>query len=613
MKSKKTTNLVKNRFGVYYYCVVFPESIRKIINKQQARRSLKTKDLFLAQVIAHDFRYISDWICHRIQYHNMKWIEAKEILDKTADELFKKYVDRVHQVGFSFKDKDSLHEIMSSAKTFLFNNYEMYHIDVKPVHTIDGQVVDYEPIYTSRDEYETQLNVKKEVTRLVDSILQKNDIQMSKKNSEYKDFCRQTLEMVYRLDKRKNVYKERILHGETDSLIPDQRECFTGSSKEPSIPLSELIKQFINYKIIVKKQWTEKTAKGNRENLGRISDMFEMVTGTADPNIGILTREHARQVNETIALFPANFKKKYPGQPLKKIIDDSRNGIIPETERIKTPTFNKYAFLISGMFQYALDQEFITDNYFKNLNRPKEKGQKRLPFTNEELTKFFNTDLFMIKNFKPKYAWRYWVPLIMLYTGARLEEICQLQLDDIYDVETILCFHIRERQDPKSGQVLTKVKTEQSNRLIPVHPVLIRLGITSYVYTLKAKSENQLFPALKNQNQKGEYKSYSSDVSKYFNENSMKYKKTSYIHKCGITDQTKVLYCFRHTVESVLLNHPDGINHDDIDKLLGHEIKSIGRKNYGKYNINTLQRIVSKIEYPDVKFPWGNDSTSLSK
>ncbi len=284
-----------------------------------------------------------------------------------------------------------------------------------------------------------------------------------------------------------------------------------------------------------------------------------MVTGTADPNIGILTREHARAVNETIALFPANLKKKYPGRPLKEIIKDSRNGIIPETERIKTPTFNKYAFLISGMFQYASDQEFISDNYFKNMNRPKEKGRKRLPFSNEELTKFFNTDLFMMKDFKPQYGWRYWVPLIMLYTGARLEEVCQLQLDDLYEVEDILCFDIRERRDQKTGHVLTKVKTKQSNRLVPVHPVLIKLGLEKYIDSLKTKSEKQLFPALKNKNRKGQYKSYSTDVSKFFNENSEKYKKVSYLKKCGITDESKVLYCFRHTVESTLMNHPDGL------------------------------------------------------
>lgn len=213
MKSNKPSNLVRNRYGVYYYCVVFPVNIRKIINKQQARRSLKTKDLFLAQLMAHDFRYVTKWIFHKIQYDKMNWIEAKEILDKTADELFKKYVDRVHQVGFSFKDKDSLHEILPAAKTFLFDNSQEHHIEGKPAHIINGEVVEWEPVYTSREEFETQLGIKKEVTQLVDSILQKNDIKIAKSSSEYKDFCRQTLQMVHRLDQRKHVYKEGMLHG----------------------------------------------------------------------------------------------------------------------------------------------------------------------------------------------------------------------------------------------------------------------------------------------------------------------------------------------------------------------------------------------------------------
>ncbi len=190
----------------------------------------------------------------------MKWIEAKEILDKAADELYQKYVDRVHDVGFSFKDKDSLHEVMPAAKSFLFNDSERYHIEGKPAHTIDGQVVDWEPVYTNRDEYETQLNTKQEVTQLVDGILQKNDIKMSKGSQEYKDFCRQALEMVYRLDERKHIYKDRVLHGKPVPFVANQRESATGAPKEPSIPLSDLIKKFINFKIVVKKQWTEKTA-----------------------------------------------------------------------------------------------------------------------------------------------------------------------------------------------------------------------------------------------------------------------------------------------------------------------------------------------------------------
>lgn len=62
---------------------------------------------------------------------------------------------------------------------------------------------------------------------------------------------------------------------------------------------------------------------------------------------------------------------------------------------------------------------------------------------------------------------RYWLILIPRYTGARMNEICQLKPDDI----TKEVIHIR-------GAVL---KTSNAKRSIPTHPKLIELGILDWV------------------------------------------------------------------------------------------------------------------------------------
>ena len=82
------SNLVKNRAGIFYFCIVFPLKVRKIIGKQQARRSLKTSDRLIALLMAREFRRVAEWIFHQIRYCGMKWIEVKKILDETADKLF---------------------------------------------------------------------------------------------------------------------------------------------------------------------------------------------------------------------------------------------------------------------------------------------------------------------------------------------------------------------------------------------------------------------------------------------------------------------------------------------------------------------------------------------
>lgn len=125
-----------------------------------------------------------------------------------------------------------------------------------------------------------------------------------------------------------------------------------------------------------------------------------------------------------------------------------------------------------------------------------------------------------------------------------------------------------------------------------------------YIEYLKNSSEERLFPTLKNEDSKGNYKKANPLASKFFNENDKKNDKKSYIAKCGIQDESKVLYCFRHTVETLLINHKQDLEHDKVDALMGHQSKSTGRLHYGSYDPSTLLRIVNVIEYPDAGLPW---------
>ena len=293
---------------------------------------------------------------------------------------------------------------------------------------------------------------------------------------------------------------------------------------------------------------------------------------------------------------------------LKQVIRKSEKGDIPEDELLKPNTINTFAGHINGLFKYALQEGYVNGNYFNNLRAKKETKQVRTAFTNEELSKFFNTDLFTKKEFPVKWSWRYWVPIIMLYTGARVEEICQLYLDDIYDEQGVLCFHVREKKDPVTDLKVTSVKNLQSNRFIPIHPKLKKIGLVRYVEHLKKSGEERLFPTLKNRDSKGNYKKSNPPASKWFNENDKKNHKKSYIAKCGIDDSSKVLYCFRHTVETFLINHKADLEHDKIDALMGHQSKSTGRVHYGSYDPATLLRIVKVIDYPEAELPWDTDN-----
>lgn len=84
----------------------------------------------------------------------------------------------------------------------------------------------------------------------------------------------------------------------------------------------------------------------------------------------------------------------------------------------------------------------------------------------------------------------YFCPIIAHYSGARREKICGLQIDDvIIDNGPHPYMHI-------SWTDVRRIKNEQSQRNIPFHPEIVRLGFLDYVGALKDLGHTLVFPDL---------------------------------------------------------------------------------------------------------------------
>lgn len=64
---------------------------------------------------------------------------------------------------------------------------------------------------------------------------------------------------------------------------------------------------------------------------------------------------------------------------------------------------------------------------------------------------------------------KYWVPLLGLYTGARINELAQLFLVDFQAQGDVQVISINDDGEGK------RLKTKASKRLVPIHPELVRL------------------------------------------------------------------------------------------------------------------------------------------
>jgi integrase len=144
----------------------------------------------------------------------------------------------------------------------------------------------------------------------------------------------------------------------------------------------------------------------------------------------------------------------------------------------------------------------------------KREHEARAPFTKDELVRLFNSTDYLEDKMTESY--QFWMPLMALFTGARLNELAQLHLEDIRQAEDgVWVFDINDEGEKH-------LKAKASRRIIPIHPFLLNeLIFLCWVEVLRSKGKNRLFPELR----KGR-DGYGRNVSRWFNE--------IYKQKCGI-------------------------------------------------------------------------------
>ena len=134
-------------------------------------------------------------------------------------------------------------------------------------------------------------------------------------------------------------------------------------------------------------------------------------------------------------------------------------------------TISKHAERVSALFNWAINQGYTNRNVFRGKLEPLRKTKTvEKHFTDQEMDLILGEKLTAdsIAVNKPE---RYWATLVSAYSGARLNEVCQLNGSDIQLTDGIWAINLNADCDDKS------IKTEAGNRIIPLHPKLLDLGL----------------------------------------------------------------------------------------------------------------------------------------
>lgn len=189
------------------------------------------------------------------------------------------------------------------------------------------------------------------------------------------------------------------------------------------------------------------------------------------------------------------FRKHKPEEPLRELIRGDG-----EIEGISEPTWTDNYKAPLGTFLRAAHRDF-GDSGFKMLTVEgiKYAGKR---FINEEqqrglsvaeVQNLVQSQTFHALSRDPHGGPLYWLTLIMLFSGARPREICQINPQvDFGEIQGHWYIDINDKSDAGKG-VKKTVKTGEARRL-PLHLMLVELGLPSYLEKMRESGADRLFP-----------------------------------------------------------------------------------------------------------------------
>jgi len=252
------------------------------------------------------------------------------------------------------------------------------------------------------------------------------------------------------------------------------------------------------------------------------------------------------------------------------------------------PTLKKRIGALQALLTYAFQQRWTTINVgagIRIVGYTKARRTRR-SFEDHELTKLFACPLFV-----NPLSWRstarisdatiFWLFLLAITTGARLEEVGQVALADVKRDGKKVYLDIDEYVVDDNAEAKS-IKTDDSIRLIPVHSKLIALGFIEYCNALAALGQTQLFPDLKG-----------NSVGKRTKEASQKINRI--IDRYVSVDRRLVFHSLRHAFK--FKGNDAGLTDRTLDQICGHAPVSTGGRYGSEPRIRTIHRDLHKIDF----------------
>ena len=425
---------------------------------------------------------------------------------------------------------------------------------------------------------------------LADEIIKRERFSVKKGSAEYRELChRLQRAQLEALQRAAEIDQGKFDGKPTDELIAPPSGGVEVAIAAPGEGIMELYDQ---YCLENPGGITADTLTSNR----KLVKLFAEFVGETS-SITSITKAAVRDWKRALFAWPTKAAeiREFKGLAFRDVLEANKEAVKPT---ITPKTINKYLSAVGGFCEWLTSNGHIESNPLEGLYLKLDKDVKTVfPYTTEQLKLIFNSPVFTgalsdEEDHRPGNVHindhRRWLPLIALFTGCRLGEIAQLYVDDVRQDRGQWIFHVTS-ETARNGDVQKRTKTKGSNRVIPVHPELVRLGFLKYHEAIKASGEMRLFPEIK-PDARGQM---SGRPSRWYGR---------YIASIGVKEDRSInFHSYRHGLVDALRR--GGYMDDQFKCLIGHT----GGTTTGRYGslpegeLKTRVSMIETVSYPGLE------------
>ncbi len=421
----------------------------------------------------------------------------------------------------------------------------------------------------------------------VDLALRDEGLELEFGSPEYKELAMGFL--------RANVEAMRISAARFrgDYTAKPEDPLFLGRHVEPeqsTMSVEEACKAFIA-DMVTTQHWQQDSEAGHKTTFKVFCEWL------GDYRLASVQRRKITEFIECLRLLPKNRGKstELRTMSLSQMTEAVRDG---KFKAISEGKVEDHMNRISALFDWArrrgeISQNPCIDVYLAPKKTERDRDAKK-DWTVEQLATLFSCAIYRGRSskshkFKPgpcliRDEW-YWLPLLLAFHPFRPEEAAQLEVADFKIVDGVWLCSIDGGVTRSGVEAMNKrIKNLSSQRLMPIHSILIDLGFEEFAKERKEARDLKIFPDLKPGGKASRYNNY---FSKMFNRG---------IKSIGIEDVT--ISSLRPTAITALAN----ASVDPIvrKRLQGHSLEGQDNRYIKELSVIVAKAAIDSIQYPGI-------------